>query len=262
MHGFNWLSFRKPDMPLPATENRRLKARDGLFLLAAIALHSLLFLIPLKRETLVSDSPDVVRITLSNPVVNEPEIRDDHVPETLPDLAADEPANVAQTRQSTPTKRVSQAQPAQRESDEAPVPDRVVLHSTAFLMSSISDIEWSEPPAQNTRQLGVLAPQDPAEGRRFSLDAEPNIFEGMFLPNKTEIVDRWLASDGSHNVVINTPGGETLCGRGMAWDPMQPLVEHVMQFRFCGGGGKRSFEMPARASYTRDRGQVANSTTN
>ena len=88
------------------------------------------------------------------------------------------------------------------------------------------------------------------------------MFNGMVLPNKTEIVDRWLAADGSQNVVVNTPDGHTLCGRARAWDPMQPLVEHVMQFRPCGGGGKRTFEMPRRHERLTDVTSLANSTTN
>ena len=39
-------------------------------------------------------------------------------------------------------------------------------------------------------------------------------------------------------------------------------IEHVMQFRPCGGGGKRSFEMPARSDILSERRKVANSTTN
>jgi hypothetical protein len=68
----------------------------------------------------------------------------------------------------------------------------------------------------------------------------------MIAPAETELLDRWQAADGSQNVVINTPRGETLCGRAEAWDPMHPLVEYVMLFRSCGGGGKRTFTMDKR----------------
>lgn len=74
---------------------------------------------------------------------------------------------------------------------------------------------------------------------------EGNTFDGMMAPGESELVDRWQAADGSSNMVINTPNGETLCGRAEAWNPMQPLLEHLMMFRSC-GGGKRTFSMAAR----------------
>jgi len=77
----------------------------------------------------------------------------------------------------------------------------------------------------------------------------------MTVPEKTEIVDRWLAADGSHNVVIETTTGHTLCGSARPWNPMNPLVEHLMMFRPCGGWGKRAFEMPHRYRAGRDQRQ-------
>ena len=65
----------------------------------------------------------------------------------------------------------------------------------------------------------------------------------MTLPADTGAVDRWLAADGSHNVVITAPDGETYCGRAEAWNPMNPLVEPIMTYRSC-GAGKRTFDMP------------------
>jgi len=97
---------------------------------------------------------------------------------------------------------------------------------------------------------------------RSGISIEDNLFNGMAPPNKTEIADRWLAADGSHNVVINTPSGQTFCGRALAWDPMQPLVEHVMQFRPCGGGGERTFKMTQRLEQLTGNNSLANSTTN
>jgi hypothetical protein len=68
-------------------------------------------------------------------------------------------------------------------------------------------------------------------------------FDGRALAERVEIVDRWLASDGSHNVMIETSTGEMLCGRAAAWDPMQPLVEPVMMYRSC-GPARSTFEWP------------------
>ncbi len=90
----------------------------------------------------------------------------------------------------------------------------------------------------------TITPDGPPQPELANLEqAEPQADQKP--PGKTEIVDRWLAADGSQNVVINTPG-HTLCGRLLAWDPMQPLIEHVVQYRPCGGGGKRVLEMTQR----------------
>ncbi|MFC1720590.1 hypothetical protein ACFL00_05605, partial [Pseudomonadota bacterium] len=117
---------------------------------------------------------------------------------------------------------------------------------TATLLDSASRLEWSFPKARQKRQLGVHQPQEIPENWRPSIRMEDNLFDGMTVPGKTEVVDEWLANDGSYNVVINTPSGETLCGSKQAWDPMNPMLEHLTLFRKCGGGGKRSFKMPDR----------------
>jgi hypothetical protein len=78
-----------------------------------------------------------------------------------------------------------------------------------------------------------------------------NTFNGMTAPADVEIVDRWQAADGSHRVVLNLPNGDIVCGRAEANDPMQPLVEHIMLFGPCGGGGKRTFTMPHRENQQR-----------
>ncbi|MFB3078583.1 MAG: hypothetical protein ACE1Y4_11335, partial [Lysobacterales bacterium] len=126
--------------------------------------------------------------------------------------------------------------------DQKP-PIKQVILTTARLLDSASEMAWPVPAVDDSRRLGVFVVQPLLEKLRSSISIEDNMFNGMVLPSKTEIVDRWLAADGSHNVVINTPTGHTLCGRVLAWNPLQPLVEHVMQFYPCGGGGKRTFEM-------------------
>ena len=85
---------------------------------------------------------------------------------------------------------------------------------------------------------------------RPGIPSEPNRFAGLFARESVEIVDRWLAADGSHNVVINTPSGETYCGRAEAWSPLNPLLEPIMMWRPCGGGGKRTFDWPDRYRMT------------
>lgn len=100
-------------------------------------------------------------------------------------------------------------------------------------------------------QLGSAKPwQPPANWNKHAgapyLAEADNTFNGMTAPESVEIVDRWMASDGSHNVVVNLPNGDTVCGRAEPYNPMQPLIEPVMMFRPCGGGGKRTFTMPDR----------------
>jgi hypothetical protein len=140
--------------------------------------------------------------------------------------------------------------------------DLIPTRSTAVLLQSAADRDWPLAKEDTPRKLGVFLPRKVPENWRRGITHENNMFNGMTVPRKVEIVDRWLSSDGSHNVVINTPTGDTFCGRGLAWDPMQPLVEHVMQFRPCGGGGKRTFEMPDRYRKNSLFEVIANSTTN
>ena len=116
--------------------------------------------------------------------------------------------------------------------------------------------ELAEDASSTQRQLGSARPwQPPANWNKNAgapyLAEFDNRFNGMTVPEDVEIVDRWVAADGSHNVVVNLPNGDTVCGRAEAWNPMQPLVEHIMMFRTCGGGGKRTFTMPDRY----DKGQ-------
>ena len=145
--------------------------------------------------------------------------------------------------------------------EEVPASPHVIL-STALLLDSASQFDWPGLQVKNLLQLGVHTSRSMPDNWRAGIGVEENLFNGLVVPRKTEIVDRWLAADGSHNVVINTPTGDTLCGRALPWNPMQPLVEHVMQFRLCGGGGQRSFTMPQRVPRTAGIIGVANSTTN
>jgi hypothetical protein len=131
--------------------------------------------------------------------------------------------------------------------DSSPEPVRTI--SLARLVESVHDGQLDNPKTVSQRQLGVQHQHEkPSYWRGGIPGALPseNLFDGMVAPAQTEIVDRWIEADGSHNVVVNLPNGETFCGRAAAWDPMRPLVEHVMMFRSCGGGGKRTFTMAPR----------------
>jgi len=118
--------------------------------------------------------------------------------------------------------------------------------SAARLIDLTSRQKWNLKSPPDTRALGVFRPQPLPENWRRGMPLEANRFDGMIAPDEVEVVDRWLAADGSHNVVVNTPSGDTYCGRNEAWSPLNPLFEPIMMWRPCGGGGKRSFEMPKR----------------
>jgi hypothetical protein len=114
--------------------------------------------------------------------------------------------------------------------------------SAAYLLDLAGRREWRLTEPAETRKLGKFVPGPPANWRSATA-LEPNRFDGMATAAELEVVDRWLAADGSQNTVVTTPDGETYCGRQEAWNPMSPLLEPLMQFRACGGGGKPTFEM-------------------
>ena len=123
--------------------------------------------------------------------------------------------------------------------------------TTATLLHSLERMQLPGSERAPSWRLGVHSQQDlPANwGRRAGneeLAARNPEMAVPFAPAEPVIVDRWLDTNGDHNVVVTLPSGDTLCGRAQAWNPMQPLVEHIMMFRTCGSGGKRTFEMASR----------------
>jgi hypothetical protein len=156
--------------------------------------------------------------------------------------------NLAPQQPPPPVEKPAPPEPITMESSPG---DPVVKTTTARLLDSASRFKWPSIKKDESRQLGVFVPQPIPQNWRPRIGVEDNLFSGMILPTKTEVVDRWLAADGSHNVVINTPSGETLCGRAQPWNPMSPELEPIMAFWKCGGGGKRDFKMPER--YMRSR---------
>lgn len=154
-----------------------------------------------------------------------------------------EPAALAQAR----VEAADQAPAPTADMQSAPLPKPAPTRLTAVrLLDSARMMEVLLPEQPDLRQLGQAPPLAIPSNWRPAIVLAANRFDGMVAPARTEILDRWLAADGSHNVVLETPGGHTLCGHALAWNPMQPLVEHLMLFRPCGGGGKRAFEMPDR----------------
>jgi len=241
-----------------ASVHKRWRSKDGLWLSLAIALHVLVLMIPTRQEapTTTSIIPLNIRL-LAPPAIDKPFVEDsvqlkDEYPatENVTDASAlpEEPELASQ-------ENVESSLPPARIRDE-------VIPGTARLLDSASELDWPLPAVENFRRLGVFVPQALPENWRPGIKIEDKLFKGTVLPGKTEIVDRWLSVDGTQNVVINTPGGNTLCGRVKAWDPMQALDERLMHFRPCGGGGRRTFEIIKRPLYDRVITPVANSTIN
>ena len=241
-----------------ASVHKRWRSKDGLWLSLAIALHVLVLMIPTRQEapTITSIIPLNIRL-LAPPAIDKPFVEDSV------QLKDEYPATENVTDASALPEKPELA--SQENVESSPPHARIreeVIPGTARLLDSASELDWPLPAVENFRRLGVFVPQALPENWRPGFKIEDNPFNGMVLPGKTEIVDRWLSVDGTQNVVINTPGGNTLCGRVEAWDPMQALDERLMHFRPCGGGGRRTFEINKRPLYDRVITPVANSTIN
>jgi hypothetical protein len=206
------------------------------WLLLAVLLHSSLLLIPMQRGQPPAQALQRLTVSLQGTVRPqevdpEPTLPEQSVPPAAPALRdAAAPADV---------------KPKPPDSPAAPASLPPAL-SAAHLFDLASRQEWNLKSPPDTRDLGAFRPQPLPDNSRRGMPLEANRFDGMIAPDQVEVVDRWLAADGSHNVVINTPSGDTYCGRAEAWSPLNPLFEPIMMWRPCGGGGKRSFEMPER----------------
>lgn len=225
---------------------------DLAFLAMAVLVHAALLLVPLKKwENRQADAPPRLKVDLRQllpPAPAEPRTEPESEPqtETLPtEPTPPEPAELQRRTARTTLNELPEPPP---ESIEEPEPQ---TFNAQQLRELVRRAELKEDATSPARQLGSAKPwQPPANWNRnagapYLADSE-NRFNGMTVPEDVEIVDRWLASDGSHNVVVNLPNGDTVCGRAEPFNPMQPLVEPVMMFRPCGGGGKRTFSMPDR----------------
>lgn len=220
--------------PVTVSASMRLNRRDGVLFGIVVLLHALLLLVPFQHSPPGTEVSQVVSVTLLAPRKEEPIFQEEEIP----------PAQDVTPRQATPLAELPA--PPEPITMESSPEEPLVTTTTALLLDSASHFKWPAVEKDKSRQLGVFVPQAVPENWRPSIVEEDNLFNGMILPTRTETVDRWLAADGSHNVVLNTPSGKTLCGRARPWDPMNPELEPVMNFWECGGGGKRDFKMPER----------------
>ena len=218
-------------------EDKRWKKQEAVWLLLAMLAHTLLLFMPISRPAVGTSMGNIINISLEAP---SPAVTDNPLPApTIPSyphktkqFPGNDPPQPAPARPDSPEARSLQEHP----------PDFAVL-TAAGLLENARDGHLDRPAPISVRQLGIHARQElPRNWQPASLPGD-NLFNGMTVPDRTEIVDRWLAADGSHHVVLNLPNGETVCGRAEAWNPLQPLVENLMMFARCGGGGKRTFSM-------------------
>jgi hypothetical protein len=229
------------------SDSMRLKRRDGLWLAMALLLHGILLLIPLQQLPSATQVSRVLSVSLPAPRKEQLLIEQQEIP--VPQAEKTKPAEEPPPRPLLPlAEKPDLPAPKGRENGHG-VP--LVNTTTARLIDSASRLKWSLSEFDESRQLGVFVPPAGPENQLPGIVMEDNRFDGMVIPARTEIVDHWLMADGSRNVVLNTSSGETLCGRAQPWNPMSPLIEPIMTFWKCGGGGSRKFKMPDR--YMRSR---------
>lgn len=229
-------SFVRNSHPMPATSsspNPSAEARLAGWLLVAVLLHAMLLLIPSQQGP--RSGKALERLTVSLRYFRPAELLS-----SVPAPAVEKPP--------TPVSKPAVAQQPDRPMPTPLTPPATAesppVLSAARLLDLATRRDWQLPNARQQREPGMYSRQAMPPSWRRGMPREKNRFEGLVAPAEVETVDRWLAADGSHNVVITTPNGDTYCGRVGAWNPMSPLFEPVMMFRTCGGGGKRTFDMP------------------
>ncbi len=209
------------------------------WLALAVTLHALLLLWPGDYRPASQTVLNRLSVTLSKQVL---------LPMSPPHPAT--PTNTATPPETQPLEPAVPELPDVVDSTPAPTPPAPdaakpvePLPSAALLFESSERLKLPQDLPEPRPRLGRQRPAAAPPSWRSGLPGEYQRFDGRALPDRVEIVDRWLAADGSHNVLVETPSGELYCGRALAWDPMQPLVEPVMMFRAC-GKGTRTFEWP------------------
>ena len=224
---------------------------DLRWLLLALALHAPLMLVTIERGVDSSRTPHlpVLEVSLLQRTV-PPDVPERNAPwpkAMAPDRA--EPTASASTAASTvrvpaPTRPDPPETPRKAETAAA-----APTFSTATLLHAARAMRHDDERMQETQPLGLVqrGSRPVATGDNTSF---ARVAAGVHLPAVPTIRDRWLAGDGSHQVMVALPNGDIVCGRAEAWDPMRPLIEHVMLFRTC--GREQTFTMPAdaRPAYT------------
>ena len=225
-----------------SSPRKRWKKSDVCWLAIAVVAHLALLAVPLKQP--VPDTLDQPLISISlKAFVEDSHLEPVKKPQEAPeDLAEPEVVPVDDAEPDIATvNKMAQIAPIESLPDEA---EEEVPLSAAQLIESISSIHTEQSEPATTRLLGSsFSVSTSLNWRAGTGTGIPNWFEGMAAPRSTEIVDRWQSNDGSQNVVVSLPNGTTMCGRRTPSDPLRPMVENLMMFGLCGGGGKRTFSM-------------------
>lgn len=243
-------------MSYVVTCERKLGYRELRWLLLALGLHALLLLIPsseLPQRPLSPPAELVLRLMslpVPSPVTPEP-VREESI--------EDEPEAIEPDALPEAQPEVTDAVAEPEESFEAP---RSRMPVSAARLMGLKDGVTERVPApadsgSRSLDLGAPRPFERPHNWHSGAGAEAlapfdNTFNGKTVPGEAVIVDRWLAADGSHNVIVETPNGLRMCGRAQALDPTRPLIEPVMMWHICGGDGARPFEFRPREPRNRD----------
>lgn len=240
-----------------SNNNKRFRTADARWLAVAVLAHAALLLIPLRERAPVSvDAP--AQILLDLVTVEQPAAEPPTVPEktrATQSLPEGQPRTEPEGPTVPETENPVIPQPAFVPGPPEPT---VTMARLMGLRDTVAEAVPLDPdPAGTARRLGTPdAFELPHNWQRGAgaqaLAPFDNTFNGKTVPVETEIVDRWLAADGSHHVVVETPAGLRMCGRARSWDPMQPLVEHIMMWKVCGGDGKVPFKFKPREPLDRD----------
>jgi len=215
-----------------ANESRQTTRFAG-FLAGALVLHALFLMLPAQRGLQPGEVLHRLSVSLQSaaPPPPEPYIEPAQAQPKRPAAAARSDDTPAAVRTPKPPPAAAPPEPP------GDIPAQSL--STARLLDFAQRRRWSFPEANEPRRLGAPAPETLRRGREARLP--PGQAPEAALGG--EIMDRWLAADGSQNVLIRTPSGRVLCGQTEAWDPMRPLVEQVRKLRDC-GSGEPTFEWP------------------
>lgn len=235
----------------------RLSYREGGWLVLAVALHALLLLIPQAEErprAIVERAKLAIRLMpLSAPPARE--LPRESVAEAV------HPAPIPRRLPASPAATLPAPEPALPMGPPQEIAEDDLGVSAARLIDlrdSVTERVPLEKSAETPRlRLGSPKPFERRGNWQSGTGADAlapfdNAFNGKTVPAEVEIVDRWLAADGSQNVIVETPAGLRLCGRAPPWDPAQPLVEHVMRWQVCGGDFARPFKYKPREPLDRN----------
>lgn len=242
-------------MSYAITQRTRVRPSDGRWLLLAVVLHAAVFLVPLRElppGTISHSAELVVRMVLGAPEpVSVPEAE-----KVLP-----EPEYVREVLQPRPRVAETIELSSARRPPPQPEPEPENQDISAARIMSLRDTLTERVPMvtgpDNPSSLGEPRDYTPPENWQPHSGAEAlapfdNTFNGMVVPEDVEIVDHWVATDGSQNVIVEAPNGLRLCGRAAPSDPMRPYIENVMHFHVCGGDGAIPFKFKPREPLNRD----------